>query len=31
MWEFLGGDSAEDGKNEFLGTSLSYCNNEGKN
>lgn len=31
MWEFLGGGSGEDGKKEFLGTSLSYCNNAGIN
>lgn len=29
MWEFLSGGFAEDGKNEFIGTSLSYCNNAG--
>lgn len=27
MWEFLGGGFAEDGKNEFIGSSCSYCNN----
>lgn len=27
MREFLGGGFAKDGKNEFIGTSRSYCNN----